>query len=93
MDSATDWITFKEDTLEATRLIVGARRWSGRSSVLAETLGIISRSRAARLAGDNRRHIKLVKRCGVQIQVEKLAREAEKVLNISTLRPAFGAIK
>ena len=99
LDSATDWDTFKEETLEAARLAVGTRPRGGRTLVSAETLAIVDESRAARLMGDRRRHRELVRRCRVQLRVDRervaseLAREAEDGFNRNNLRPAFRAIK
>ena len=99
MDSATDWDTFKEETLEAARRTVGFRPRSGGGSPSAETLAAVEESRAARLAGDNRRHSDLVKRNKAQLRavrervVSELAGEAEDGFNRNDLRPAYRAIK
>ena len=66
---------------------------------MAETLTAVDESRAARLAGDKRRHRELVKRNMAQLRadrervVSELAREAEDGFNRNNLRPAYRAIK
>ena len=87
MDSAIDWDTFKEETLEAARRTVGIRPRSNKSSVLVETLAAINESCTARLAGDRRWHSELEKRSNAQLRtdqervVSELAREAEDGFN------------
>ena len=87
LDSAADWATFKEETLEAGRQTVIFRPRSGRNSLSAEILAALDESFAARMVEDRWRHSKLVKRSKGQVRADRdrvaseLEKETEDCLN------------